>query len=214
MNTSSPSPSREKGYKALHKSQHISAPRDSFVVQTEDLARILDERVDQLNRTSFREDTLSPHSEAGVGAVAAIVHHAIACSQVRDPETGEVTPKYTFEQLTRRLWSIRARECRAVRVEIADALLMGCSVNIEDTELATLPAGAIAAREAIDVHQEFTSDPLDELEAKRLERSLLHFAQGFVHDFHVVEQAVARGLEALFSSREETAADERQLALA
>lgn len=201
MNTSSPS--RTKGYKALHKSQCIAAPRDSFVVATEEVARLLDERIEHLNVTQFRGDTLSPKSEAGVGAVASVVHGAVQASH----------GTLKFDQVTRRLWSIRARECRAVNIGMADALLMGAGVNIEETDLATLPAGDIAAHEAVEIHRELVDPEMNDLDAKRLEHTLLHFSQGYIHEFNVIDQQVAKGLEAFFAAAAPRP-DYRQLALA
>lgn len=186
-------PSRAKGYRAIHPTQHIAGATSNFVVPVEELARILDERIEEINREQGF-DTLQleqPNQSRAAGAVQIITAN------------GESASHGTLKAsaLARRMWSIRERESRAVRVEIADALLSGAGVMIEDTELPTLPAGKVAAKEAVDIHQELTDEPLNELDAHRLERSLLHFAQGYVHDFHIIDQQICRGLELLFGGK-------------
>ena len=75
--------------------------------------------------------------------------------------------------LKKRLWSILTLEYPTTEVELADAFLMACDVNIEETDIPTLAWTLLAAREQVDIHCEDYECQVDEATKKLASRKIM-----------------------------------------
>jgi hypothetical protein len=86
------------------------------------------------------------------------------------------------DHILRKLNDILNKRLCTVRVELADALLLACNVNIEDTDVPTIPAGLVAAADMVDSFADTKGMTLSATERTDLMTSCLDFAKGCALD--------------------------------
>lgn len=146
------------------------------IVATGPLKDILDEEIHRLDATTIVMDSRANGDD--VGGLSVLCHRAAG-----------LLPDQSFEAVIRRVYDIRTGKSRTCATELADALLLACDRQIEDEPtIATLPGGKEAALEMATIAFEEGDEPFTQLDVRRLAKSLIGFARGYVADTLCEEQ--------------------------
>lgn len=86
------------------------------------------------------------------------------------------------QSVPRRIWSILHEETKATNIELADALLLGAGIRIEETDLPTLPGGIVAAKEMVQVRADLKGIDLTPEQVTQFGKELVQWTKGFMDD--------------------------------
>lgn len=180
-----PTPRRRVG-PPLYTKATIAAPNDATVTPTWELAPELERLLAKLDRESDSTD-----SAGNTGSRFALCRRAATINC------------HSEERYLRRLYGILHHDSRATDFRYADTFFLAADENVSrDSNLPVLPAGKAAALEMVDVYQEIILEGAETLtpsQRSRLAQTLLHFSQGYIHEFNVIEMKAAAALESFFS---------------
>ncbi len=150
-------------------------PTGTYITPTEMLHDVIEPLIGKLDKELNGGRHGETYKEAGEGGLYAM---ARAAEQYYPHSAGAIV---------RRLYDIRKKTTLATRVELAEALLMAVNINIEDTELPTLPAGRAAAVEMVEVYYELQGQTINKSDTLALADELTRFTKAFLVAPHHVK---------------------------
>jgi hypothetical protein len=124
------------------------------------------------------------------GAITVVAERAALIMNTNNTDGNEVQATSVY----RRLSAILANESEMTDLGIADAIILACDDNIQQTDLPVLATSTTAAQEMVESHLDVTGERMTLEERQSLIHALDRFCLGFVNGPRIFEdpEALAR----------------------
>ncbi len=150
-------------------------PTGTYITPTEMLHDVIEPLIGEMDKQLNGGRHGEVYRDAGEGGLYAMARAA------------EPFYPHSSGAIVRRLYDIRKKTTLATRVELAEALLLGVNINIEDTDLPTLPAGRAAAIEMVEVYYDLQGVPINKSDTLAKADELTKFTKAFLVAPHHVK---------------------------